>query len=80
MSNQKKIRIEKNISDTENSEKPRLLAHMSEVILTYRRRVYCSAKQGEKRTNVICTFCCVCLCVKNSFSLYHQNCVYQQSK
>jgi hypothetical protein len=78
MSNQKKMSIEKSISDTENSEKPQLLAHMTEVISTYRRCVYCSTKEKEKRTNVICTFCGVCICVKNCFSLYHQNYVYQQ--
>ncbi len=78
MSNQKKMRIEKSISDTENSEKPQLLAHMPEVISTYRRCVYCSTKEKEKRTNVICTFCGVCICVKNCFLLYHQNYVYQQ--
>jgi hypothetical protein len=78
ISNQKKIRIEKSISDTENSEKARLIAHLPNVISTYRRCAYCSTKEREKRTNVICTFCGVCLCVKNCFSVYHQNYVYQQ--
>ena len=36
MSNQKKIYIEKGISETENTEIPQLLAHMPEVISTYR--------------------------------------------
>ena len=78
MSNQKKMRIEKSMSDTENSETPQLLAHMPEIISTYRRCAYCSTKEREKRTNVMCTFCGVCLCVKNCFSLYHQNYVYQR--
>ena len=78
MSNQKKIRLEKNISDTENSGQARLLAHLPDVISTYRRCAYCSTKEKEKRTNVICTFCGVCLCVKNCFSLYHQNYMYQK--
>ena len=77
MSNQKKMRIEKSISDTENSEKPQLLAHMPEVISTRRRCAYCSTKEKQKRTNVICTFCGVGLCVKSCFSFYHQNYVYQ---
>ncbi|CAF0829383.1 unnamed protein product [Didymodactylos carnosus] len=77
-SNQKKIRIEKSSSDSEDSEKVRLLAHLPDVISTYRRCAYCSAKEKEKRTNVICVFCGVCLCVKKCFSLYHQNYVHQQ--
>jgi hypothetical protein len=77
MSIQKKVRIEKSISDTENSEKPQLLAHMPEVISTRRRCAYCSTKEKQKRTDVICTFYGVGLCVKNCFSLYHQNDVYQ---
>ena len=77
MSNQKKMRIEKSISDTENSEKPQLLDHMPEVISTRRRCAYCSTKEKQKRTNVICTFCGVGLCVKSCFSLYHQNYAYQ---
>jgi hypothetical protein len=71
MSNQKKMRIEKSISDTENFEKSQLLAHLLEVISTYR-----STKKREKRRNVVYTFCCVCLCVKSCLSLYHQNYVY----
>jgi len=78
LNNQKKMRIEKNISETRNCEKPELLAHMPEVISTRRRCVYCSTKEKEKRTDVMCTFCGVCLCVKNCFLLYHQNYVYQQ--
>src|ERR1700722_5169561 len=35
ISNQKKKRIEKSISNTESSEKPQLLAHMPKVILSY---------------------------------------------
>jgi hypothetical protein len=66
MSNQKKIRIEKSISETENFEKSQLLAHLLEVISTYR-----STKEREKITNVVYTFCCVCLCVKSCFSLYN---------
>jgi hypothetical protein len=78
MSNQKKMRIEKSTSDTENSEKPKLLAHMPKVISSSRTCAYCNTKERERRTNVMCTFCGVCLCVKNCFSLYHQNYVYQQ--
>jgi hypothetical protein len=76
ISNQKKKCIEKSISNTENSEKPQLLAHMPQVISTYHRCAYCSTKEREKRTNIICTFCCVGLCVKDCFLLYHQNYVY----
>jgi hypothetical protein len=43
MSNQKKMRIEKSISETENFEKFQLLAHPLEVISTYR-----STKEREK--------------------------------
>ena len=32
MSNQKKMRVEKSVRDTENSETPQLLAHMPDVI------------------------------------------------
>ena len=76
MSNQKRMRIEKSISDTENSEKSQLFAHMPEVISTRRICAYCSTKEKQKRTNVIRTFCGVGLCVKVCFSLYHQNYVY----
>ena len=75
---QKRIRIEESSSDLEDSEKVRLSAHLPDVIPTYRRCAYCSTKEKEKRTNVICIFCGVCLCVKKCFSLYHQNFVYQQ--
>ena len=72
------MRIESNISDTVSSEAPQLLAHMPEVISTRRRCAYCSTKEREKRTDVTCTFCRVCLCVKDCFLLYHQNYVYQK--
>jgi len=49
MSNQKKIRVEKSISDTENSEKAQLLAHLPDVVSTYRRCAYCSTKEKEKK-------------------------------
>jgi len=78
LNNQKKMRIEKNISETRNYEKPELLAHMPKVISTRRRCAYCSTKVKEKRTDVMCTFCGVCLCVKICFLLYHQNYVCQQ--
>ena len=78
ITNQKKMRIESNISDTVSSETPQLLAHMPEVISTRRRCAYCSTKEREKRTDVMCTFCRVCLCVKDCFLLYHQNYVYQK--
>lgn len=77
MSNQKKARIEKSITDKENSQEAHLLAHMPKVISSRRRCAYCSTKEKQKRTGVICTFCGVGLCVKNCFSLYHQNHVYQ---
>jgi hypothetical protein len=76
ISDQKRRCIEKNRSNSESSEKTQLLAHMPEVISTYRRCAYCSTKEHEKRSNVVCTFCCVALCVKNCFLLYHQNYVH----
>ena len=78
MSNQKNMRIEKSIRDTENLEIPELLAYMPEVISTYLRYAYCSTNEKVKRVNIMCTFCCICLCVKNCSSLYHRDYVYQQ--
>ena len=78
ITNQKRMRIESNISDTVSSETPQLLAHMPEVISTRRRCAYCSIKEREKRTDAMCTFCRVYLCVKDCFLLYHQNYVYQK--
>ena len=64
MSNQKKARIEKSTSDTENSGEVRLLAHMPEVVVSRRRCAYCSTKEKQKtmcigRRNIKKTcYCC----------------------
>jgi hypothetical protein len=72
MSSQKKVRIAKSVVGTDSSNKTHSTAHMPEVISTYRRCAYCSTKAKEKRSNVMCTFCSVCLCVRTCFLLYHQ--------
>jgi hypothetical protein len=43
------MRIEKSTSDTKNSEKPKLLAHMPEVISSLRRCAYCSTRKREQQ-------------------------------
>jgi len=49
ISNQKKKRIEKSISNTENFERSQLLTYMLKVISAYRQCVYCSIKERERR-------------------------------
>ncbi len=48
ISNQKKKRIEKSISNIESPEKSQLFIHIPKVISTYRRCAYCSIKEREK--------------------------------
>ena len=54
------------MSNTEDSEKPQLLADMPEVVPNRRRGAYCSRKEKENRNNEICHFCCVSLLSKTT--------------
>jgi hypothetical protein len=67
ISNQNKKRIESDVSNTESSKKPQLLAHMLEVVSIRRRCAYCSTKERVKRTSIICSFYCAGLFVKKLF-------------
>ncbi len=50
ISNQKKKRIERSISNTESSGKPQILAHMPEVVSSRLRCAVCGTKEKQKRT------------------------------
>jgi hypothetical protein len=75
MSNQKKMRIEKSTSDTKNSEKPKLLAHMPEVISSLRRCAYCSTKEREKNKFNVYLLWCLSLREKLVFVVPSKLCV-----
>jgi len=49
LSQQKKMRIANSVSETKNSEKPELLAHMPNVISTRRRCAYCSIRKKRRK-------------------------------
>ena len=75
LNNQKKMRLEKNISKTRSRKKPELLAHMPEIISTRRICVYC--RKREKNGRDVYSLWCLSVCEK-LFLLYHQNYVCQQ--
>ena len=72
------MHIGNSISSMASSKTPQLLAHMPEVNSTRGGCAYCSTQEREKRINVICSFCGVCLCVKDYFLLYCQDYMYQK--